>query len=132
MKLVSVIKYVADLDLQLREIQKINCSRHQINQVLVNLLVNAGQAIETHGTITVTSRQDYDQIYLTVSDTGRGMNEETRKRIFDPFFTTKKLGEGTGLGLSISYGIIKKHGGEISVESEPGKGTTFTVSLPIR
>ncbi len=126
------IKYVADLDLQLREIQKINCSRHQINQVLVNLLVNAGQAIETHGTITVTSRQDYDQIYLTVSDTGRGMNEETRKRIFDPFFTTKKLGEGTGLGLSISYGIIKKHGGEISVESEPGKGTTFTVSLPIR
>lgn len=125
------LKHIADLDLQLHEIPQISCSRHQINQVLVNLLVNAGQAIETHGTITVISRQDDKQIILTVSDTGRGMTEEIRKRIFDPFFTTKKVGEGTGLGLSISYGIIKKHGGEISVESEPGKGTTFTIRLSI-
>ncbi len=125
------IKYVADLDLQLHEIQKISCSRHQINQVLVNLLVNAGQAIETHGVIAVTSRQEDEQIILTVSDTGRGMTEEISRRVFDPFFTTKKVGEGTGLGLSISYGIIKKHGGEITVASEPGKGTIFTVRLPM-
>jgi two-component system, NtrC family, sensor kinase len=121
----------ADLHLQLNPLQQTSCCRQQINQVFVNLLVNAGQAIENHGTITVTSRQKDTQIILTISDTGRGMTEEIRKRIFDPFFTTQKVGAGTGLGLSISYGIIKKHDGEITVESEPGKGSTFTIRLPI-
>ena len=124
------LKYVADLDLQLHEIKQICCSRHQINQVLVNLLINAGQAMETRGTITVTSRQEDEEIILTVSDTGCGMTEDICKRIFDPFFTTKKVGAGTGLGLSISYGLIKKHGGDISVESRPGEGATFTIRLP--
>lgn len=125
------IKYVADLDLRLGDIPKINCSRHQINQVLVNMLVNARHAIEKHGTITVVTQKVGEQVVVSLTDTGCGMTEENRKRIFDPFFTTKKVGEGTGLGLSISYGIIKKHGGDITVESEPGAGTTFTVTLPI-
>ena len=125
------IKYVADVDLQLGDIPQINCSRHQINQVLVNMLVNAGHAIEKHGTITLNTRLDGEQVILLISDTGCGMTEDIRNRIFDPFFTTKKVGDGTGLGLSISHGIIKKHGGEIEVESEPGVGTIFTIRLPI-
>ena len=95
------------------------------------MLVNAAHAIEKHGTITVATRQEGDLILVLVSDTGCGMTEEIRTRIFDPFFTTRKVGDGTGLGLSISYGIIKKHGGDITVESEPGAGTTFTIRLPI-
>lgn len=125
------IKYVADIELHLGELPEIFCSANQINQVIANLLVNAGHAIEKHGTITVSTRQDGEQVILTVSDTGKGMTEEIRKRIFEPFFSTKEVGKGTGLGLTISYDIIKKHGGEISVESEPGVGTIFTVKLPV-
>ncbi len=126
------IKYIADLDLQLNEIPMVICNSQQINQVIANLLVNAGQAMDKHGAITVTSRQEGEQVVLSISDTGRGMTEEIRKRIFEPFFTTKDIGKGTGLGLSIAYDIIKKHGGEITLESEPGKGTTFTIKLPIK
>ena len=126
------IKYVADLDLQLNEIPLVVCNPQQINQVIANLLVNAGQAMENHGVITVTTRQEEEEVVLTISDTGRGMTEEVRKRIFEPFFTTKDIGKGTGLGLSIVYDIIKKHDGEITLESELGKGTTFTIRLPIK
>ena len=125
------IKYVADLDLKLGEIPHISCSRNQLSQVIINLLVNAAHSIENHGSITVTTRQVDDTVVLSVLDTGRGMSEEVRNRIFEPFFTTKEVGKGTGLGLSISYSIIKKHGGEIAVESKPGTGTTFSVILPI-
>ena len=125
------IKYVADLDLKLGEIPHISCSRNQLSQVIINLLVNAAHSIENHGSITVTTRQVDDTVVLSVRDTGRGMSEEVRNRIFEPFFTTKEVGKGTGLGLSISYSIIKKHGGEIVVESKPGTGTTFSVILPI-
>ncbi|MFZ4440500.1 MAG: sensor histidine kinase, partial [Syntrophales bacterium] len=126
------IKYIADLELQLNEIPMVICNSQQINQVIANLLVNAGQAMDRHGTITVTSRQEGEQVVLSISDTGRGMTEEIRKRIFEPFFTTKDIGKGTGLGLSIAYDIIKKHGGDITLESEPGEGTTFTIRLPIK
>ena len=126
------IKYVADLELQLNEIPSIVCNSRQINQVIANLLVNAGQAMDKHGTITVTSRQEGDEVLLSIRDTGRGMTEAIRKRIFEPFFTTKAIGKGTGLGLSITYDIIKKHGGAITLESELGKGTTFTIRLPIK
>ncbi|MEI7673587.1 MAG: ATP-binding protein [Deltaproteobacteria bacterium] len=101
--------------------------------MIANLLVNAGQAMGDHGVITVTTRQEEkEEVVLTIRDTGRGMTEEVRKRIFEPFFTTKDIGQGTGLGLSIAYDIIKKHGGEITLESELGKGTTFTIRLPIK
>jgi PAS domain S-box-containing protein len=125
------IKYVADLDLQLGEIPQISCSSNQLSQVIINLLVNAAHSISSHGSITVITRQVDDTVVLSVRDTGKGMTEEVRKRIFEPFFTTKEVGKGTGLGLSISYSIIKKYGGEILVESEPGTGTTFTITLPI-
>ena len=125
------IKYVADIDLQLGELPRIVCSDSQINQVIANLLVNAVHAIDRHGTIKVVTRQDGKYVVLEVSDTGRGMTESVIKRIFEPFFTTKEVGKGTGLGLTISYDIIKKHDGEITVLSEPGNGTTFTIRLPV-
>ena len=126
------IKYVADLELQLNEIPMIVCNPQQINQVIANMLVNASQAMDKHGAITVTSRHEGEEIVLSISDTGRGMTEEVQKRIFEPFFTTKDIGKGTGLGLSITYDIIKKHGGAITLESELGIGTTFTIRLPIK
>jgi PAS domain S-box-containing protein len=106
----------------------------KIKQVFINLIMNASHAIGGSGTIEV--RTNYDQpnesIRVRVSDSGYGISKADMKRIFDPFFTTKPTGEGTGLGLSVSYGIIKNHGGEITVESEPGQGSTFTVILPVK
>lgn len=98
----------------------------------MNLLVNASQAIEAQGEIRVRTWHEADSVYASVSDTGCGIPEETLNRIFEPFFTTKDVGKGTGLGLSITYDIIKKHKGEIFVESQPGEGTTFTIRLPIQ
>lgn len=126
------IKYVATMKRELGDIPKIKCFPQQLNQVFLNLLVNAAHALgETSGEITVHTEQDGDSVLVKISDTGCGMTEEVQRRIFEPFFTTKEVGKGTGLGLSISYDIIKKHGGTITVESEVGKGTTFTVKLPI-
>jgi len=96
----------------------------------MNLLVNAAQAIAQRGTITLTSGCTAEEVWIAVSDSGCGMAPEIQARIFDPFFTTKPVGKGTGLGLSLSYGIIEKHGGRIKVDSEPGKGSTFTLFLP--
>ena len=125
------IKYVADLELHLKEIPFVICNPQQINQVIANLLLNATHAIENHGMITVTTSQQDNHVLLAVADTGCGIAPELLGKIFDPFFTTKPVGKGTGLGLSISYDIIKKHGGEITVKSELGAGTTFLVMLPI-
>lgn len=126
------IKYVADLKREFGDIPKVACYPQQLNQVFLNLLVNAAHALgETHGEITVRTEQAGDWILIKVSDTGCGIPEEIRTRIFEPFFTTKEVGKGTGLGLSISYDIIKKHGGSIEIQSEVGRGTTFTVRLPI-
>ncbi|NTW34754.1 MAG: type I 3-dehydroquinate dehydratase [Syntrophobacteraceae bacterium] len=105
----------------------------KIKQVVMNLIMNAKQAIKDKGEIRIVTRYDRQAGLgeLRVRDTGCGIPSEQLPRIFDPFFTTKETGEGTGLGLSVSYGIVKDHGGEISVESEPGRGCTFTVSLPV-
>jgi 3-dehydroquinate dehydratase type I len=105
----------------------------KIKQVLMNLIMNAKQAIRDKGVIRVVTRYDHRAKLgkVQVHDRGCGIPSEQLPRIFDPFFTTKETGEGTGLGLSVSYGIVKDHGGEISVESEPGRGSTFTVSLPV-
>ncbi len=102
----------------------------QIVQVLVNLLVNAGQATASGGVVRISTRSEGKGVRVEVSDTGTGMSEETKRHLFEPFFTTKPAGEGTGLGLSVVHGIITSHGGRIEVESEPGQGTRFIFYLP--
>jgi PAS domain S-box-containing protein len=106
----------------------------KIKQVFINLIMNASHAIGKTGTIEIRTHYDpsNESIQVQVSDSGYGISKADMKRIFDPFFTTKPTGEGTGLGLSVSYGIIKNHGGEITVASEPGQGSTFTVVLPVK
>jgi signal transduction histidine kinase len=112
-------------------IPPVRCRAGQINQVFMNLFVNASHAIREQGEIRVATRADGDAVIVTVADTGCGIPEPIRGRIFDPFFTTKPAGQGTGLGLAISYEIVRKHGGTISFESEVDKGTTFTIRLPV-
>lgn len=124
------LKYKASLKKEYGDVPLINCYPHQLNQVFMNLLVNAAHAIEKEGEISIKTWCDHDSAFVSISDTGRGIPEEIRSKIFDPFFTTKDIGKGTGLGLSISYDIIKRHGGNISVESIVGVRTTFTLSLP--
>ena len=109
----------------------VNGHEGQIGQVIMNLLVNAAQAMEESGEIFITTQIKEENIVVTIRDTAKGMPASVVDKIFDPFFTTKGVNEGTGLGLSISYGIIEKHGGQISVESEEGVGTCFTIELPI-
>jgi PAS domain S-box-containing protein len=105
----------------------------QLKQVLINIIVNAAEAMHGNGTLTITSfpSPDRKSIILEFMDTGEGIPEENLTRIFDPFFTTKEVGKGTGLGLATSYGIVEDHGGRISVKSKVGEGTTFTIDLPI-
>ncbi|GEC97318.1 hypothetical protein ZRA01_33910 [Zoogloea ramigera] len=111
---------------------QVYCIASQLNQVFMNLLVNAGHAIAEKGEITITTRQTPDgTVQVAISDTGCGIAAEHLPHLFEPFFTTKPIGKGTGLGLSITYGIIGKHKGSIDVSSEVGKGTTFTVNLPV-
>jgi two-component system NtrC family sensor kinase len=103
----------------------------QLQQVFTNLILNGAQAMPEGGTLTIRTRREGDRLEAVVSDTGEGIAPENLHRIFDPFFTTKPVGEGTGLGLSVSYGIVRRHGGMIEVESEPGKGAAFRVVLPV-
>jgi signal transduction histidine kinase len=109
----------------------VECVRSQIDQVFLNLLANAAQAITGPGAITLETRVEHGDAVVTIGDTGPGIRPDVMGRIFDPFFTTKPVGEGTGLGLSISYEIVKKHGGEIRADSPPGGGATFTLRLPL-
>ncbi len=125
------IKHKATLKKELGVIPRTRCSPQQMNQVFMNLLINAAHAIEGQGTITVRSREEDGYVCVTVADTGQGIPEANLNRIFEPFFTTKEAGKGTGLGLSITYDIVKKHNGEITVRSEPGKGTEVTVRIPV-
>lgn len=108
----------------------IECLPSQLNQVFMNLLINAAHSIETTGEITIRTGFDQQNVWIEVEDTGKGIPAENLTRIFEPFFTTKPVGKGTGLGLSLSYGIVKKHHGRIEVSSEVGKGTKFRVILP--
>jgi len=104
----------------------------KLNQVFMNILSNAVQAIEGKGDIHIITHSDDEYVYITIHDSGKGMPEEVRERIFEPYFTTKSMGDGAGLGLAISYTIISKHNGKIKVNSEPGKGTEFVISLPVK
>jgi len=129
----SELKYKADVVKHYAPLPEIECLASQLNQVVMNLVINAAQAMgPERGTITISNGVEGEHVWLEVADNGCGIAPESVQKIFDPFFTTKPVGEGTGLGLSLSYGIVKKHRGDISVSSEPGKGTTFRVVLPIR
>lgn len=125
------IKYKATIEKRYGQLPPVTCLASQLNQVFMNLLVNAAQAIGERGVITIATGADGDRVWIAISDTGCGIEQHNLNRIFEPFFTTKPVGSGTGLGLSLSYSIVNKHGGCIEVESTPGAGTTFTVLLPV-
>jgi signal transduction histidine kinase len=112
------------------DLPEIVCHPNQLNQVFMNILVNASQAIAVRGTITIKTWRESDTVNVSIADTGTGISSEHLSKVFDPGFTTKGVGIGTGLGLSICYKIIKEHGGDIEVESSEA-GTTFIITLPI-
>lgn len=129
------VKYKADVVKEYGDIPDIECLPSQINQVIMNIVVNAAHAIGTErGTITIRTGVDFGSgmVWIDISDNGSGIPKEIQSRIFDPFFTTKPIGAGTGLGLSLSYGIVQKHHGNIAIDSEPNRGTCFRITLPIQ
>ena len=125
------LKYKAAVAKDYGDLPRVQCYPQQLNQVFMNILVNAAQAIKKRGEIRVSTRSDNGYVEIKISDTGSGIPKENLPKIFDPFFTTKKVGKGTGLGLNVAYNIIKKHKGTIDVESELGKGTAFTIRIPV-
>ncbi len=125
------LKYKCTVTKDYGTLPPVRCLLSQLNQVFMNLLVNAAHAIPEKGEITLRTGTRDREVFVAVSDTGTGIPPENLRRIFDPFFTTKPVGKGTGLGLSLAYSIVQKHGGRIEVASPPGEGTTFTVWLPI-
>lgn len=126
------LKYKCTVEKEYGELPLVECLLPQLNQVFMNLLVNAAQAIDEHGTITLRTGTEGERVWVEVADTGKGVPPENLSRLFEPFFTTKPVGTGTGLGLSVSYSIVKKHHGEITVDSSVGAGSAFRVWLPIR
>jgi signal transduction histidine kinase len=126
------IKYKAEVIKQYGALPLVRCLASELNQVFMNLLVNAAHAItRERGTIIVRTGSGDSKVWVEIEDDGCGIAQENLQRIFDPFFTTKPVGKGTGLGLSLAYGIVRKHGGIIDLTSEPGRGTCFRVTLPI-
>ena len=126
-----------EVHLDLHDLPLVECYPGKLNQVFMNTLNNAAYAVKAQhgslgGMIQISTRMDGEFVQVTISDNGTGMDQRTQDRLFEPFFTTKGVGEGTGLGLSIVQGIIEKHSGQISLQSEVGKGTIFTFKLPIR
>ena len=126
------LKYKVRIEKHYGTLPLVECHASEINQVLMNLLINAGQAIGERGTISLATGSEDDEAWITISDSGCGIPEEALQKIFDPFFTTKPIGRGTGLGLAICYSIVAKHHGRIEVSSRVGAGTTFRVVLPVR
>ena len=135
------IKYKAQVVKQYGRLPDVQCLASELNQVFMNLLVNAAHAVDKErGTITIRTGTIAaagaagadDQVWVEIEDDGCGIPKENLTRIFDPFFTTKPVGKGTGLGLSLAYGILQKHAGRIEVDSEPGRGTRFRITVPIR
>ena len=127
------IKYKAEVVKHYGTLPEVQCLAPELNQVFMNLLINAAQAIDKpRGTISIRTGAGGDTVWVEVEDDGCGISSENASRIFDPFFTTKPVGKGTGLGLSLSYGIVKKHGGRLEVDSAPGRGTRFRVTIPVK
>lgn len=125
------LKYKADVIREFGDLPAVDCIISQINQVVMNLLVNAAHAIEEFGTIIIRTRCDDEFAFIEVQDNGKGIAPEHLNRVFEPFFTTKPVGKGTGLGLSLSFNIIEKHKGELRVDSTPGQGSCFRIKLPL-
>ncbi len=125
------VKYRADVVKRLAPLPPVTCLAAQLNQVFMNLIVNAAQALGDHGTITLSTGTQEGWAWVQVDDTGCGMSDEVRRRIFEPFYTTKEVGKGTGLGLSLSFSIVQRHHGTIQVRSAPGVGSSFRVWVPI-
>lgn len=127
----SSTKNKLNIECKLDDLTPIKCHPSELNQVFLNLIMNASQAVKKNGRLEIKGSETIDTLILTFADNGSGMDETTQEKIFNPFFTTKPVGEGTGLGLAISYKIITDgHKGTITVESEPNEGTTFTIKLP--
>jgi signal transduction histidine kinase len=131
-------KYVADLNVELDELPLVQANTGDLNQIVLNLIVNASHAIADavgesggRGAITIRTRVHDGQAEIQIADTGGGIPPDIAERVFDPFFTTKEIGRGTGQGLTISRTLVERHHGQIYFESRPGEGTTFTVALPI-
>jgi two-component system, NtrC family, sensor kinase len=130
-------KYVAEVQTEFDELPLVVCNLSDLNQVFLNLIVNAAHAIQDVlapgelGTIRVGTTRDGDAVLVTIADTGGGIPHGVRTRIFDPFFTTKDVGRGSGQGLAIARAVVDKHGGTIGFHTVAGKGTTFTIRLPI-
>ena len=124
------LKYKADVIKDYGDLPRVQCYPQLLNQVFMNLLINAVQSIEKRGEINIKTRADNGYVEIKISDTGSGIPKENLNRIFDPFFTTKDVGKGTGLGLNVAYNIIKKHQGRIDVKSDVEKGTTFIIRIP--
>ena len=124
------LKYTMDINLELSDCDNILGQPSELNQVFINLFINASHASDAKGILTIKTIQEKSNIIIYVKDNGKGIKAENISKIFDPFFTTKAIGEGTGLGLPVSYGIIEKHLGKIEVESEVNVGTTFIITLP--
>lgn len=125
------LKYVNSLNLLLSEIPLISTNESKLQQVLLNIIMNAAQAVEDDSEINILTERVGDFVLIRVKDNGTGISEENLDKIFTPFFTTKTIGEGTGLGLSVTYSLVRELGGDIQVSSEPGRGTEFSISLPI-
>jgi two-component system, NtrC family, sensor kinase len=126
------LKYKCEVVQHLQPLPLVTCLAGQLNQVFMNLILNASQAIDGHGTVTLSSGTQDDWVWVQVDDTGCGMTEDVRRRIFEPFFTTKPVGKGTGLGLSLSFAIVQRHGGQLQVRSAPGQGSAFRVWVPVQ
>jgi two-component system NtrC family sensor kinase len=131
----SELKYNMEVNTHFNIIPDFSCHSGEITQVFMNLFINASHACEDKGMLDITTCveniNDKQCIVIKVQDNGKGMSKEVARKVFDPFFTTKPIGVGTGLGLSVSFGIIEKHGGTIAVKSIEGKGTIFTINLPL-
>ena len=125
------LKYIATVTKEYGELPLVECYPQQLNQVFMNILVNAAQAMKDQGEIRVSTHASNGFVEIKISDTGAGISDENLSKIFDPFFTTKEVGKGTGLGLNVAYNIVKKHKGDLKVESELGKGTTFIIRIPV-
>lgn len=124
------IKYKATIKKEYQDVAMVEGFPQKINQVFMNILINAAQSIEEKGEILIKTCQKDANVMVIISDNGCGIEQADQSKIFDPFFTTKEIGKGTGLGLNIAYNIIKEHQGSIQVKSKPGKGTTFAIRLP--
>ena len=129
------LRYKAEIVRKLSPLPLVNCIPAQLNQVFLNILINAAQAIPEHGVITLSSgvgmQEGKDHVWIEIADTGKGMSADVKRRIFEPFFTTKPVGQGTGLGMSLAYDIITKHNGKCEVDSAPGEGTRIRLWLPV-